>query len=156
MQKIFLLADDDSDDQAFFCEALQEIDPSIVCYCVADGRATLELLSNEELERPHIIFLDINMPGMNGWECLTKLKQHEEHTAIPVIIYSTSSHPKDADLALDLGAMCFFTKPNDYQELKEILKVLIGCEKESILDSVSHFNGIRTRKIITCADEKQV
>jgi CheY-like chemotaxis protein len=154
MKKIFLLADDDNDDRALFCEALGEIDPAIVCYCVTDGKATLEVLADKDLEKPEIIFLDINMPGMNGWECLTKLKQHDDHKHIPVIIYSTSSHQREADIALDLGALCFFTKPSNFLELKEILKAISSCEKQSVLESVSHFNGIKSRKIITCADEE--
>jgi CheY-like chemotaxis protein len=153
MKKIFLLADDDNDDRELFCEALGEIDPTIVCYCVTDGKATLELLDDEDVEKPQIIFLDINMPGMNGWECLTRLKQHDEHKQIPVIIYSTSSHQREADIALDLGALCFFTKPTNFLELKEILKAISSCERQYLLESISQFNGIKSRRIITCSDD---
>ena len=66
MKKIFLLADDDSDDRSLFKEALEQVDPSIICYCVADGNQVFKVLEDEELETPNIIFLDINMSGMNG------------------------------------------------------------------------------------------
>ncbi len=46
MEIIFLLADDDADDTQLFCEALEEIDPSIICYCAIDGRKVLEILQN--------------------------------------------------------------------------------------------------------------
>ncbi|HZH96411.1 MAG TPA: response regulator [Flavisolibacter sp.] len=152
-EKIFLLADDDADDTQLFCEALEDIDPSIVCYCAADGKKVMEILENKELEKPQVIFLDINMPGMNGWECLAQLKNNEAYRHIPVLIYSTSSHQKEANLALDLGALCFFTKPSDFIELKGILKVLAANMHGNLTEAVSHFNAIKSKKVFACSDE---
>ena len=143
MKKIFLLADDDRDDTELFREALDEIDPLIVCYCVTNGKQVLEILGNKEFEKPQIIFLDINMPGMNGWECLTKLKTNEQHKDIPVIMYSTSSHKRETNTAIDLGALCFFSKPSDFVELKDILKVIAEILNENLLKAVSHFKAIK-------------
>ncbi len=56
MEKIFLLADDDADDTQLFCEALEEIDPSIICYCAIDGKKVLEILQNAALKKPQVIF----------------------------------------------------------------------------------------------------
>lgn len=153
MEKIFLLADDDADDRQLFCEALEEIDPSIVCYCAMDGKMVLELLQNEELKKPQVIFLDINMPGMNGWECLKQLKDKDEFKHIPVLIYSTSSHQKEANIALDMGALCFFTKPTYFKELKDILKVLVTNVDGNLLEAISHFNAIKSKKVFACNDE---
>jgi len=77
MNRIFLLADDDPDDVDMFREALSIIDPAIVFYHAQDGRGVLDNLGVNNLEKPDIIFLDINMPIMNGWECLAKLKECE-------------------------------------------------------------------------------
>lgn len=152
-KKIFLLADDDGDDTSLFCEALEEIDPSIVCYCAKDGKKALEILDNKELEKPQVIFLDINMPGMNGWECLVELKNNELYKQIPVLIYSTSSHQREANIAIDLGALCFFTKPSNFIELKDILKVLAANLDGNLLESVIHFNGIKSKKVFACSDD---
>ncbi len=152
MKKIFLLADDDGDDTELFREALEAIDPLIVCYCVTDGKQVLEILGNKEFEKPQIIFLDINMPGMNGWECLTELKKNEPYKDIPVIMYSTSSHQSEANIAMDLGALCFFTKPSDFVELKDILKVIAANLDENLLKAVSHFKAIKSNKIFACSD----
>ena len=146
MKKIFLLADDDSDDTELFREALQAIDSLIVCYCVKNGKQVLETLSNKEFEKPQIIFLDINMPGMNGWECLTELKKNEKYKDIPVIMYSTSSHKREANMAINLGALCFFTKPSDFVELLDILKVIAANLNENLLKAVSHFKAIKFNK----------
>src|SRR5882757_6709540 len=91
----FLLADDDADDKTLFCEALAEIDPGIVCHTAADGKEALAILSRRQSRKPDIIFLDINMPVMDGWQCLGKLKENSEHRNIPVIMYSTSSYQRD-------------------------------------------------------------
>src|SRR6201989_3510630 len=111
MKRTFLLADDDPDDVEMFREALLIIDPSIVFYHVQDGRGVLDILRDKDIEKPDIIFLDINMPIMNGWECLASLKQYESYRSIPVFIYSTASHIKEVERAIEMGAVCFFTKP---------------------------------------------
>src|SRR5689334_21264234 len=119
MHTIFLLADDDVDDIELFCEALQTVDPSVECVCVQNGREALEMINSLlPNNQPQLIFLDINMPVMNGWDCLRHLKNNPSLKDIPVLIYSTTSREKDINYALDLGALCFFTKPKDYQELK--------------------------------------
>jgi len=155
MEKIFLLADDDADDTELFCEALEQIDPSIICYCAVDGKKLLEILQNTTLQKPQVILLDINMPGMNGWECLKKLKDNEAFRHIPVIIYSTSAHQKEAEHALDMGALCFFTKPTYFDQLKEILVVLAANIDGSLLKAVSHFNATQPKKVFAYRDENE-
>ncbi|HZY79432.1 MAG TPA: response regulator [Cyclobacteriaceae bacterium] len=139
----FLLADDDVDDKTLFCEALSEIDPGIVCHTAADGKEALEILSEKQVRRPNIIFLDINMPVMDGWQCLGKLKEDANHRNIPVIMYSTSSYQRDIDLALESGAMCFFTKPSDYRELRSILKLIATNPVGSLSDVMREFKNLK-------------
>jgi CheY-like chemotaxis protein len=142
----FLLADDDVDDKTLFCEALAEIDPGIVCHTAADGKEALEILSEKEARRPDIIFLDINMPIMDGWQCLGKLKADANHRNIPVIMYSTSSYQRDIDLALESGAFCFFTKPSDYRELRSILKLIATHPVNSLSEVMREFKNVRFTK----------
>ena len=123
--KKFLLTDDDQDDRELFSEALASIDPDIVCLGAEHGRDALRLLTNQDSNKPDIIFLDINMPVMNGWELLNTLKKDDTCNNIPVIIYTTSSEDRDRKIARDLGALCFVTKPDDFNVVKDILKVVI-------------------------------
>lgn len=134
MNIIFLLIDDDADDSELFREALQETDPSIPLHCAENGEEALKLL--KEIDKPDIIFLDINMPRMNGWECLKKLKSSSEYKQIPVIMYSTSSHQREVDIAIDLGALSFFTKPHSYSELKNMVKGVIEKIQTDTLESI--------------------
>lgn len=151
MGKKFLLVDDDLDDTGLFHEALLEIDPAIICYIEHNGKAALDKLNSKEFLLPDIIFIDINMPGMNGWQFLEQLKKEPEYRKVPVIMYSTSSYTGDADKAIDLGALCFFTKPSDYNLLKEILKAIADNLDGDLAGAISSFSGINTKKIFNCS-----
>jgi len=132
--KKFLLTDDDRDDREMFSEALASIAPDIVYRWAEDGRQALQLLSSND--KPDILFLDINMPVMNGWELLHNLKKDNNYNDIPVIIYSTSSEQRDKEIAKDLGALCFVTKPDNFRLMKSILKVVVESLDKNSLDSV--------------------
>lgn len=123
MKKKFLVIDDDTDDRELFCEALASVDPGINCEQAVDGEEALTRLSSKE--QPDIIFLDINMPIMNGWQFLTELKKKDGYKEIPVIVYTTSSTLKDKRIASELGALCFITKPHAYTRLKNLLGVIV-------------------------------
>ena len=132
--KRFLLTDDDRDDREMFSEALASIAPDIVYHWAEDGRQALQLLANND--KPDILFLDINMPIMNGWELLHKLKKDNNYNDIPVIIYTTSSEQRDKEIAKDLGALCFVTKPDNFKIMKSILKVVVDHLNKNSLDAV--------------------
>lgn len=122
-KKIILLADDDMDDTEMFCEALISPDEDIICHCAYNGKETLKILE-ETAEMPQLIFLDLNMPIMNGWDCLKVLKNDTVFKDIPVIMISTSSHNNDIETAENLGAIGYFVKPNSFNDLKEILHTI--------------------------------
>lgn len=120
-QKIILLADDDIDDTEMFCEALTNIDDNLICHCSTNGNDLFTKL-NEISKNPDLIFLDLNMPVLNGWQCLKILKEDQRFKDIPVIMISTSSHKGEIATAMDLGALCYFVKPNSFKEFTHILE----------------------------------
>jgi CheY-like chemotaxis protein len=130
MAKKILLIDDDSDDRVLFSEAMHEVSPEAICLTEADGRKALSDLYDSSEELPDVIFLDINMPRISGWECLDKIKSEESTRDIPVIMFSTSSHQKDIERACRCGAACLLTKPADYEELKESLVNIVSTLHE--------------------------
>lgn len=154
MKKVFLLADDDIDDKELFTEALYSVDPSAICYIANDGKQVFDILRKKETLRPDLIFLDINMPVMNGWECITALKADPLYKDIPVLIYSTSSNQHDANIAIELGALCFFTKPSSFNDLKNIMQVVVDNIHKDLLNAISHFNQIKSKKVFSCVDEE--
>jgi len=123
--KRVLLIDDDRDDAELFKEALFEINSSIVFEHYEDSKAGLKLLLEKQTDLPDLIFLDINMPIVSGWQCLTEFKKTEHLKHIPVILFTTSSQTKEKEIADELGAEGFITKPNEYKALKELLSSLI-------------------------------
>ncbi|MEO6132539.1 MAG: response regulator [Saprospiraceae bacterium] len=71
------------------------------------------------------MFLDLNMPVMNGFEFLLQIKKEIELNKIPVGIFTTSNIHRDKELKKEFGAQFFLTKPNDYQVLgKKIQQIL--------------------------------
>ena len=120
----FLLVDDDNDDSDLIFEVLKEIDGEIKYTYAIEGPEAFKML--EKGYNPTIIFLDINMPGMSGWQCLAKLKANENYNHIPVIMYSTSSYQHEIDKAFELGALAFFTKPNHYSLLKKNMQTVLN------------------------------
>lgn len=123
--KICLLVDDDPDDQEVFLTALGDVSASVLCLVAADGDRALELLYNEETI-PDYIFLDLNMPRMNGFEFLAAMKKSRLLKDIPVIVYSTTSQPAQIEKAKNLGATEFFTKTYRYQDLCTLLRKYFG------------------------------
>jgi DNA-binding response OmpR family regulator len=115
--KTCLLIDDDLDDQEIFALALQQVSERFQCQMVNDGYEALQCLRNDSYVLPDFIFLDLNMPRMNGKECLAEIKKHDHLKDIPVIIYSTSSFQDDIIQTRKLGAAAFITKPFSIDEL---------------------------------------
>jgi CheY-like chemotaxis protein len=139
INKRFLIVDDDDDDCMLFTTALSAVAPMVSCDCATDGREALAHLENAAM-RPDIIFLDINMPGMNGWDCLCKIQSNPQLRAIPVIILTTSSQKADKEKAKALGAICLFTKPDDFKRLMQMLAIVV--EKVRIGDIGSVIEAI--------------
>ena len=119
-----LLIDDDEEDQEIFITAANTISGNIVCTAFVDATKALEKLSSKEIT-PDVIFLDLNMPIMNGQQFLVEIKKRKDLQNIPVIIFSTTSQASTIQLTKDLGAHDFITKPGLYTELVTILKPLL-------------------------------
>jgi len=135
MRPIFLLIDDDTDDTFLFNEVLQQVDPTVVFLSAANGQEALDTLRSAAM-LPDVIFLDLNMPRMDGRQCLSALKRDHQLKHIPVIIYTTSSHPLDVEQTLQNGAACFITKPTDTRALINILTTVAGNVRSNLEDAL--------------------
>lgn len=121
-----LLIDDDEDDRNIFCDALRLIDPAIKAHTATDGQNALDFLKRCET-LPDFIFLDLNMPRMDGKQCLKKLKEDKHFETIPVIIYSTSKMEEDVKETMQLGAAHYIKKPVSFDDIcKELAMVIKG------------------------------
>src|SRR6186713_2149083 len=84
------LIDDDSDDQELFTSALSLVDSSVICRTETNGLKALDQLTNQQVF-PDLIFVDLNMPLMNGFEFLEFMQRSYLHKPIPIVVYSTAS-----------------------------------------------------------------
>jgi CheY-like chemotaxis protein len=117
-----LLADDDTDDCLFFEEALDELKLPMHFTAVHDGEKLMQLLENEAGLLPHIVFLDLNMPRKNGFECLLEIKASQRLRHLPVIIFSTSLEQEVVNRLYDNEAQYFIRKPADFAQFKKIIR----------------------------------
>ncbi len=136
-----LLIDDDMDDAGLFREALEEVNPAIGFQYYFDGNDALQALSDKRISYPDLIFLDINMPSLSGWECLDGLKTQSDLADIPVVMYTTSSNPKEKEKAEAMGAAGFITKPHDYRSLKGVIGLVVNTPVESLGAVLSSLHG---------------
>ena len=119
-----LLADDDTDDCHFFKLALQEMPIVTNFTAVLDGEKVMQFLTNENNQLPDVIFLDLNMPRKNGFECLSEIKANPKLNHLPVIIFSTSLEQEMVTLLYTNGAHYFIRKPSDFIQFKKIIQHL--------------------------------
>lgn len=131
LRMVVLIADDDQEDCELFHEAIHDIDPMIKCWTARDGKQCLNVLMKELILPPDYIFLDINMPLMNGKDTLIEIKKNTKLRDIPVVMYSTTSDTKEIQSYYKLGAHDFLIKPNNFNKLVEALSSIIISTRTS-------------------------
>lgn len=117
-----ILVDDDELDRQIFTSALEDLKPYAEIDQFNNGVDLMAYLlepSTEDL--PDVIFLDLNMPLMNGEECLSDIRNEAKLNKIPVIIYSGYYDNFKMELLKKKGADHYFQKPNTFIELKRLI-----------------------------------
>lgn len=121
---IIAIVDDDPADVHALKHAFKNIGDDVVFIVAKSGMEFLEqlqeLIVSEGCSLPDLIFLDINMPGMTGFETLTQLRKRNEAKTLPVIIYSTTNEKTDVERAYALGANSFVVKPSSLNGLHQL------------------------------------
>lgn len=118
---LWFIIDDDLDDQEIFVIATEKVDPTITCHFASDGVYALEKIINDTAFHPQCIFLDVNMPRMNGIECLIELRKINRLNEVPIFMCSTSADSKIILQTKGLGARDFIVKPSTIAEFIKIL-----------------------------------
>jgi CheY-like chemotaxis protein len=120
-----LLADDDKDDLGLFGEILEELPFAIELTVVHNGEQLMQFLNEKKDKLPDVLFLDLNMPRKNGFDCLTELKKDEKLKMLPVIIFTTSNEPSVINLLYKTGAHYYIRKPNNVVQLKVLIELAL-------------------------------
>ena len=125
-----LLADDDEDDRLIFKEALEDIKIKTNVITVNDGIELMEYLTRTDVRLPDVVFLDLNMPLMGGWEFLDCFNSEEfsEFNNIKVVVLSSTIDPDDFEKSKQYPMVIdFFSKPISQAMLEHLKNI---CEKE--------------------------
>lgn len=116
-----LIVDDDADDREIIRDAFQANYDKADYIPLENGEALLEYLHRNAVNGlPSLIMLDLNMPGKDGREALKEIKSSHSFVHIPIIVFTTSSSQRDKEIAYELGASCFVTKPDTFNKLVEL------------------------------------
>jgi CheY-like chemotaxis protein len=127
-----LIIDDDEDDRQLFTYALSIVRSDVTCVEAIDGEDGLRLLC-ENSGNPDYIFLDLNMPRVDGILFLEKMRRDRRLKDIPVIIYTTSKFQNDKEKCIELGAVHFITKPTTLSEIEEAISFVLERKWEPII-----------------------
>jgi len=122
--KNILLIDDDSDDAEIFTEAVDSLNKAIICHTSCNALKTFEELKTTE-NLPDCIFVDFNMPGLNGNEFIQKIKCENRLQYIPIILMSTHSVEVMCQLAKQFDTIQYLSKPSSFQELVLLLNEIL-------------------------------
>ena len=127
-QKICLLVEDDIDDQELFKIALRSVKERVTCIVANNGIEALQQIAVEKELVPDIIFLDFNMPKMNGLECLELMRKLPHLSGVKIFVYSTSESAGLVAKSTLLGADGFFVKLADMNVFSEKLRAIFKGE----------------------------
>lgn len=111
-----LYVDDDPEDQEFFVSCLSVSRPDTHCYIAIDGQTALEMVS--AIPVPRYIFIDLQLPRMNGIELLKQIKAIPAYSSVPCYILSTSLYEPYERLIMEIGGNGFLRKPASFEEFK--------------------------------------
>jgi CheY-like chemotaxis protein len=132
-QSFLVVEDSDVDFEALQRIMANSAAASIPMFRCLDGDDALDFLYNtgeyadaSQAPRPAMILLDLNLPGTDGREVLDEIKQNEELKIIPIVIFTTSSNPKDIEICYRKGVNSYIIKPIDVNKLKITIQTLIN------------------------------
>lgn len=124
-----ILAEDDEDDRMLFSDALSEVDSSATLIQAENGKDLMLKLRQQQSEFPDVIFLDLNMPLQNGYECLKEIRNTEPPLRnLRIIALTTNANKDNIDTVYNLGASFYIVKPGNFSGLKSVIAKVLNME----------------------------
>ncbi|MEH2290437.1 response regulator [Nostoc sp.] len=146
-----LVVEDSNEDFRILQRLMQRMSVQNPIHRCTNGDEVLKLLYQQENDaypknedrpdsevalRPSVILLDLNLPGIDGRDILDRLKQDKSFKGIPIVVFTTSSNPKDIELCYQKGANGYMVKPMDAQELKKTIQAFVDYWLEANIPPV--------------------
>ena len=126
MCKHFFLVDDDEDELEIFMEALSKLDVPCKCTYAANAEQALEILN---YLKPDVVFVDINMPGINGFECVQRIRMKDGHAGTHIVMYSNGIADISGEEAREWGSSSCIKKTNSIAELVTAMRGVLDSIK---------------------------
>ncbi|MDI6734642.1 MAG: response regulator [bacterium] len=123
-----LLVEDNEDDILIIQRAFKKLKLTNEIYVVRDGQEGLDFIFHEGIyaqnkpPTPGLILLDINMPKLNGFQVLERIKAHPVYKVIPVIMLTVSDRDEDIVRSYQNGAVSYITKPMDFEDFVKVIE----------------------------------
>lgn len=125
-----LLVEDNPADVRLTVEAFRDARLMSHLHVARDGVEAMNFLRKEArfeaAPTPDLILLDLNLPRMDGREVLREAKSDERLRRIPIVVITTSNSEEDIARSYDLHANSYVTKPSDYEEFAEVIRLIEG------------------------------
>ena len=146
--KLLLMIEDSDEDFHAIQRMLRKQSFLFPIYRCSDAEDAFDFLYHEGeytnktiAPRPSVIMLDLNLPGTDGREILQEIKQDEQLKSIPVVVFTTSSNPKDIESCYQQGVNSYMIKPIDIKRLEESVSIFINYwfKTVTLLDSTEHY-----------------
>lgn len=131
-----LLADDDRDQILLFQRVIKKLYPEIEVSSVTDGEQLIQFL---HLNRTDLVFLDLNMPCKNGYECLQEIRRDILLRDLPIIVYSSSAHLSDIQRSFLHNADFYLVKPFQTDHLKKALEIILSVNWKEDTSLKQHY-----------------
>lgn len=131
-----LLADDDKDHILLFQRIIKKLYPEIKVSSVTDGEQLIQFL---HLNRTDLVFLDLNMPCKNGYECLQEIRRDILLRDLPIIVYSSSAHLSDIQRSFLHSADFYLVKPFQTDHLKKALEIILAVNWKEDTSLKQHY-----------------
>lgn len=121
-----LVIEDNPIDASALKRIIRKVDDTLKVDHSENGKDAMQWLFSEENVQPDLILLDLNMPVMNGFDFLDSFGKEAHNRSIPIIVYTTSQHAADIQLAYEKGACGYFVKSIDAQESQGVINSVIN------------------------------
>ncbi len=131
-------ADDDQDDREYFESVIGSLSDEVELHIHDGGDSLIHALNNPP-PQPHVLFLDLNMPGRNGFEVLEYIRSSKNHQCLPIVIFSTSTDEKLIEKTRAMGASYYLPKSNNYTSLKKSLEHILKMDWENFQPGSDNF-----------------
>lgn len=125
MHRSCLFVNSDPIDQSIFIAALSDISPETDCFLAVNDEEALDIMQEDGVV-PDYIFIELDMPGIDGNRFLKRVREVQSLRAVPVIVHCSHPEPQCIDDLKEVGAFAIYLRPYDYWGISNLLSLYLN------------------------------